>query len=106
MKKAAKGRLTEANVFNLCVRASLVKCFEFNLLVNKRNYPSDAFFWLPALRGTCEDLIVLNFLKSVPPKERARFAVLLMSHELKSKITSQAKFFSAIRPQQPVLSVK
>ena len=49
--------------FTLCIKASLAKCFEFNIAVRSKKNLDESFFWMPALRGICEDLIVLNFVK-------------------------------------------
>src|SRR5262245_28226411 len=67
---------------------------------------AEPFFSLPSLRGICEDLIVLNCVKRMPPKDREDLIQLLMDHAVHSGIKSQAAFFSASRPQQPVLRVK
>jgi hypothetical protein len=104
--KVTVGGLRRGGMFSLCVKASLAKCYEFNMLVRRNRRSDDAFFWLPALRGICEDLIVLNFLGSLPKSDREALVPLLMTHEVYSRIESQEAFFSAVRPQQPVLSVK
>jgi hypothetical protein len=91
--------------FTPCLKASLAKCYEFNVAVRKNNYASPAFFWAPALRGMCEELIVLKFLTSLPRKDREKLIQLMMTHDVYTRINSQRKFFSASRPQQPVLTV-
>jgi uncharacterized protein DUF5677 len=103
MDKVAVGGLGRNQLFSLCVKASVAKCYEFNLHVRRT---SDAFFSLPSLRGICEDLIVLNYVKRLPRTDRENLIRLLMDHDVHSRIKSQDTFFSAVRPQQPVLRVK
>ncbi len=106
MKTMARGNLKTDQIFVLSLKASIAKCFEFNTLARRRMAPDEAFFWIPALRGTCEDLILLNFIKGLPKAECQRLMMLLMSHDLQVRTDCQDKFFTAIRPQQPVLRVK
>ena len=85
------------------MRASLSKCFEFNVSVNDESKTEDAFFFLPALRGICEDLIVLNYLKSLKPNVREELVELLCMHGAFSGMLIQREFFRSVRPQQSVL---
>jgi len=96
----------KADWYTLCVKASLAKCYEFNVAIRTRDQPSLAFFWAPALRGICEELIVLKFADKLPKDDRQNLIQLLMTHDVYSRIKSQDKFFSATRPQQPVLRVR
>ena len=106
IERAAIGEIRKGRMFVLCVKASIAKCYEFNQLVRGDAPLQDAFFLLPALRGVCEDLIVLKYLQSIPAKEREELVSLLMSHDVQTRIKFQDKFFTAARPQQPVLRVK
>lgn len=106
MQKVAVGRSGKNQMFSLCIKASFAKCYEFNLLVRNRRETHEAFFWLPTLRGICEDVIVLNFIKGMPRTDREQLIGLLMSHDIHSRIDLQNKFFHDIRPQQPVLRIK
>jgi hypothetical protein len=104
--KAAKGRLGRHHLFSLCVKASLSKCFEFNMAARANSKYGDLFFAVSSLRGICEDLIVLRFIKGLPSSDRSRLISALSNHETCSRISLQDKFFSAVRPQQPVLRIK
>jgi len=106
IQKAAVGSLRHHQRFSLCIKASLVKCYEFNNRIRDDKRSNDAFFLVPTLRGICEDLIVLNFIKRMPKADREQLIELLMAHELYSRFESQDKFFSKVRPQQPVLRAK
>ncbi|MZH02355.1 MAG: hypothetical protein F3745_02840 [Nitrospinae bacterium] len=95
--------LKKGVLFSSCVRASFVKCYEFNLLAWDEKNLKSAFFWLPTLRGICEDLIVLNFVQSIPKKEREQFIGDLMQYETHDRSKTQEAFFDRARPHQPYL---
>lgn len=105
MQKVSIGSIRRP-FFSLCVKASIAKCFEFNVAVRKKREFDDAFFWMPALRGICEDLIVLNFVKDMPHADREQLIRSLMSHDVHSRAKSQEVFFSQTRAHQPVLRIK
>jgi hypothetical protein len=65
-----------------------------------------AFFMMAALRGICEDLIVLRFVRTLSPNDRKELLSALWFHELSTRIKLQDTFFGSFRPQQPVLRVK
>jgi hypothetical protein len=71
MAKVAKGSVNRHNKYSLCVKASVSKCFEFNLAVRDFAKSKGSFFAMASLRGICEDLIVLRFISStMPSKDR------------------------------------
>lgn len=92
--------------FTLCIKASLAKCFEFNIAVRSNKNLDESFFWMPALRGICEDLIVLNFVKTMPRSDRNKLILKLMAHDVHSRISLQDQFFKQIHIHQPVLRVE
>lgn len=99
----SKGRMTRGRLFSMCVRASFSKCYEFNLYSWNKKNAEGIFFSLPTLRGICEELIVLNYVKNLSNNERDQLLFSLMNHEVHTKLATQATFFSAARPMQPVL---
>jgi GNAT superfamily N-acetyltransferase len=91
VKRVAVGSARQS-FFTLCVKASLAKCFEFNLAVRNVKNLDESFFWMPALRGICEDLIVLGKsivvaglggVVTVPTAQRRGFARRLVQHAMK-----------------------
>jgi hypothetical protein len=106
MAKVAKGSLGRHRMFSLCVKASVSKCFEFNLAIRHTARRQSAFFAMSALRGICEDLIVLRFISKIPPKDRTELLSALSGTELGTRIKQQDIFFRSFRPQQPVLRLK
>lgn len=65
-----------------------------------------AFFAMSALRGVCEDLIVLRFIGKIPARDRTELLMALSGTELGTRIKQQDAFFRSFRPQQPVLRLK
>jgi Family of unknown function (DUF5677) len=103
MSNVAKGSIGRNRMHSLCVKASVCKCFEFNLAVPNFAKSKSAFFAISSLRGICEDLIVLRYIGKLPPKDRETLIVALSSQELATRSKYQDVFFTTIRPQQPVL---
>jgi Family of unknown function (DUF5677) len=106
MTGVARGRCGRHGLYSLCIRASISKCFEFNLAVTHLSKLKISFFALASLRGICEDLIVLRFIGRMPTDDRQAVLAALMSHEIATRTKLQDAFFSAIRPQQPVLRLQ
>jgi hypothetical protein len=104
--KVALGAFRRNQLFSLCVKASFIKCYEFNVHARRDPKATDAFFSVSSLRGICEDLIVLNYIKRMPRQDREELIPLLMAHDVHSRTKCQDAFFTAARPQQPVLRIK
>ena len=68
--KATTHRYRRTNWFSLCLRASLAKTYEFNKASHSEEAAKHAFFFVPTLRSACEDLIVLSFVRNLPPTDR------------------------------------
>jgi len=100
----SRGRMQKGKFFSLCVRASFSKCYDFNLQAWDKSKTEAAFFSLPTLRGICEELIVLNYVKSFPNSERDLLFAKLMAHDVHTSLAVQKGFFSTARPFQPVLN--
>lgn len=98
--------LIREGIFQTMLRASLVKAFEYARFCN-RIKPSKAneacYFMASTLRGVCEELIVLRFIRQLPESERDEVIAIEMARSLAKAVSEQAKFFKAVRPFQPVL---
>jgi hypothetical protein len=106
INRVSTAKLGKHHYFSLCVRASISKCYEFNMLARTTKSPEDAFFAIASLRGICEDLIVLRFIKGMPKVDREALIIALAGHETATRVKLQAEFFKAFRPQQPVLQLQ
>lgn len=99
----ASVEIKQGSFYSLCLRASLVKCFHFNLIAWDDKNTKTSFFWLPSLRGICEDVIVLKYILRMSAKEREGLITGLMGIELHERRVTQSNFFSQHRTSQPVL---
>jgi hypothetical protein len=106
MQKTSVGGIRSDGLFVLCLKASLAKCYEFNIAARTHKQDDSAFFLVPALRGICEDLIVLKFINGLPSADRENLVGLLMAYDVHSRVDTQSKFFAEVRPQQPVLRLR
>lgn len=106
MEKLAVASMYKTKFYSLCVKASVVKCYEFNVAVQEIAKQSIGFFVMTSLRGISEDLIVLRFLKNLPFNDREKLIHALAQQELTTRVKYQSEFFSAVRPQQPVLRIE
>jgi hypothetical protein len=94
---------TYANVLKGCY----VKCFEFALFSRGLEPKSHAYFLAPALRGICEDFIVLSFLQGKkPPNERDELLKNRTLSLVNDAVAKQQAFFQKRRAFQPVFSRK
>jgi hypothetical protein len=106
MARIAKGSLKRNTWYSLCVKASLAKCYEFNVAIPRLSAAEGAFFAMSALRGICEDLIVLRFIGRLPSADREELLRALQGLEMGKRIKQQDAFFRSFRPQQPVIRLK
>lgn len=103
------GALRAGRFFDCCLRSAVSKLFDFNtaitsLAANDKVIPS--FFVAGTLRGSCEDLIILDFLRSISNKTRDPLLIAWASHEIETSILNQTPFFEKHRPFQPILKSK
>ena len=105
---AEKGKYTigRDGMFRCTLRAAFVKAFEFARFTNSiriERADQTCFFMASALRGICEDLITLKFLRRLPRKDRDDVMMLEMSMVLHKRIGAQTEFFLKERPFQLVM---
>jgi hypothetical protein len=88
------------------LRASFARAFEYARYCNRIN-PNKAdegcYFLASALRGTCEELIALQFIRQLPAGERDEVIAIEMVRALGKAVDEQTKFFEAVRPFQAVI---
>ncbi len=92
-----------SDVYKCHLVAAYSKCFEFNLLVNKTRARKEAAFYTSTLRGICEDLITLTFLKKQSTLDKDKILLNLMRLQLQDLIAAQSSFFKKNHSQQIVL---
>jgi hypothetical protein len=97
-------RFSEDNIYGCHQTAAFSKCFEFNLVVNTATENEDSYYLTPVMRGICEDLIVLKFLK----KHKQLNADIVLNHLMMTQLIEicgkQESFFAKNQPQQMVFT--
>jgi hypothetical protein len=91
--------------FKSSVISALVKCYQFNLEINKKDGNQYSFYLTSFLRGICEDLISLKFLLRIQPEKREYILVEYMLYLMTSSVKAQNQFFEDQRPFQPTVHV-
>lgn len=85
--------------------ASFLKCIDYNILLSSSAENSNLFYFLPMLRGLCEELIVFNYLlKTIENEDRKNFIIIYQYLDWKKSIDAQEEFFGKNKPNQPVLT--
>ena len=90
------------NIFSTCLKASFVSIFEFVDMVS-REETGGAFFLMPALRRSTEDVIYFRFLSRRPAQAREKVIRDMQVLEIMRNLEDQDSFFSRFRPFQPVI---
>lgn len=85
--------------YRCSVMASLVKAFEFVSFSQKKQ--NEPYFQMASLRGICEDLIVLSFLRSFSDRDEIIDAI--MNTHMAESLSVQTAFFSSARAWQPII---
>ncbi len=91
------------NLFEVLTKAASAKAIEFNIAASRKGRNLHDTFLLPAaMRGVCEDLIVLRFLKSISPQFRQEYLALRTDLTRTAGLIKQSQFFAENNPYQPV----
>jgi hypothetical protein len=106
VRRCAAGNVKGDGFFLLSVRAALVKNFEINRFLRTREAADNAFAVTSALRGVCEDIIVLRWLGTFTKRDRDEAVGLLMMKNVLEFMQQQTAFFTKYRPSQPILEAK
>ena len=86
-----------------------MKAFEFVQYcyrINESRVNEGAFFMASALRGICEDVVALRFLRKLPKDLRDEVLGIELMLGIRKTAAEQAKFFKDVRPFQPVLELR
>ncbi|WP_026399009.1 DUF5677 domain-containing protein [Acetobacter nitrogenifigens] len=103
IKKTGRGTIGKDEYLVLCVRASLVKAYEFSRFSYNGLKGEFAFHCVGGLRSICEDLIILKFISTLPPEDQNTLLFNDMAKTTDNSLRYQANFFGTFRPGQPVL---
>jgi hypothetical protein len=93
----------KSDAFLCVIKAAFAKNFEFNLLCNNFSHSQDSFFLMPALRGICEDLITIKYLKEHIKIDLDRLIMHLTAKSTLEGTIVQKSFFDHYKPEQIIL---
>ncbi|MET3126726.1 hypothetical protein ABID42_001828 [Arcicella rosea] len=95
------------SIFDLLAMASFIKALEINILINQNVNSENSFLYLSNLRGTCEELISLKYLKEkINEADRNDLIIKLSQVQLSNDIAKQFSFLQKYRPFQPTLNAE
>ena len=103
VKERSQKAFKAEELFDSCLRAALVKSYEFNTIVTYLSDSDPAFFYLPSLRGICEDVIWLKYLSTCPSIDRETVLRAYIQIDTMGKLACQEQYFKSNRPYQQVL---
>ncbi|MEV4887293.1 hypothetical protein MRBLMN1_005874 [Chitinophaga ginsengisegetis] len=86
--------------------AAFAKCFEFNLDISKQRNLDNSFYLMSFLRGICEDLITLKFIKSLTLGKRNHIMSIYSLYLSQTSIEAQEAYFDSQKIDQPLLKTK
>ncbi len=92
-------------VFTCILRAAFAKNYEFNCICNSLTDQKDAYFLMASLRGICEDLIAIKYLKDKIHIDRDELLSLMVQKGTLEGIVIQREFFRENKPEQIIVDV-
>lgn len=93
-------------MFRGVLKAAFIRSFEFAVATHRYTHDQaneESFFLAAGLRGICEDLIVLKFMRRLRRKDRDEVVKIRMLVSTGEAVGKQAAFFCKTRPFQPVI---
>ena len=106
VRRGATGHVHTDGFYLLSCRAALAKNYEINRFLQSKEAAMNAFAVTSALRGVCEDVIVLKFLSTFTKRDRDEAVGVLMMKSVLEFMQQQTAFFTKYRPSQPILEAK
>ena len=106
IRRCAIGNVKSDGFYLLATRAALAKSYEINRFLRTREAADNAFAVTSALRGICEDIIVLKWLGTFSKRDRDEAVGVLMMKNVLEFMQQQTAFFTKYRPSQPILEAK
>jgi len=92
------------DIYRVVVRCAICKSVDFAILTSKRHrYAGTDYAMIGGIRGICEDLIMLSYIKRFDSEDRNRLIMLIQTMNFRAGVAAQASFFSSNNPFQPVI---
>ena len=106
IRRCTTGNVKTDGFFLLSVRAAITKNYEVNRFLQSPHAALNAFAVTSALRGVCEDIIVLKWLGTFSKRDRDEAVGVMMMKNVLEFMQQQTAFFTKYRPSQPILEAK
>jgi hypothetical protein len=106
VRRCTTGHVHTDGFYLLSCRAAFAKNYEINRFLQSEEAAMNAFAVTSALRGVCEDVIVLKFLGTFTKRDRDEAVGVLMMKAVLEFMQQQTAFFNKYRPSQPILEAK
>ena len=106
VRRCATGHVHTDGFYLLSCRAAFAKNYEINRFLLSKEAAVNAVAVTSALRGVCEDVIVLKFLSTFTKRDRDEAVGVLMMKSVLEFMQQQTAFFNKYRPSQPILEAK
>lgn len=98
--------LSHFNLADHVLCTAFIRNLQFNLTIS-RNQEDNLYFYLPILRGLCEDIIFINYLFSIiEESDRHNFVLVYQYSDLIKSVKAQELFFSENKNVQPIITKK
>lgn len=94
------------DTYSTVLKAVLAKSLDFNLFLYRNRSPKNSFFYSPFLRGLCEDLITMKFLKKHFSTDTNTVIFEYMLYLMFGSINAQTMFLKKNAPLQPSVAYK
>jgi len=106
VRSKAQFHMAREGLFRGVLKGAFIKAYEFarySHCIKPEEADEGCFFGTSALRGICEDLIVLKFLRQLRKKGKDEVVTIKMLIGTVEASAKQRRFFEKRRPFQPVL---
>jgi hypothetical protein len=97
---------TKEKAFICLLKAAFAKNYEFNCLCNQLEKVEQFFYIMPSLRGICEDLIAIKYMKEHIKVERNKLISIQTEKRTLEGTIVQKSFFEENRPGQIILEIR
>lgn len=93
-------------IFNAIIKAAFTKCYEFNYLNSRSKNFQESFFLMATLRGICEELITIKYLKSLSEENRNNLVQSNFNDDFIKNLLVQEAFFKSYNPGQITINTE
>ena len=92
-------------LLDLLIASAYTKTYDFFMFLCKEASPKNSFFYIPMLRGICEDFIALTYILSKDKREQDSLLITKKYEEINKTLDAQILFLNKHRPNQKVVPI-